>query len=129
MKLQNIQIPDAELLIIEGHGLAIQVDNFTAAVSLAWRYREVAWPHVSDHGTADAGVKNAHVCFTTLILSPLKLNIMGLMMGRHLLSWISAEMIRVIQLCTLIMLLSPLENSVCPYYIILYYIVLYILGY
>lgn len=61
IKLKDIQIPSANIEISAGYGLTVSVNNFIAAIALDWRYRESAWPHISDHGTADAKVENMNV--------------------------------------------------------------------
>jgi hypothetical protein len=36
-----------------------------------WHYRKVHWPHISDHGTADAGISRTTVQFSTFQLTSL----------------------------------------------------------
>jgi len=46
---------------LPGKGIELQILQVSASVTANWNYREHAWPHISDHGSADIAISQVSI--------------------------------------------------------------------
>jgi lipopolysaccharide-binding protein len=61
--IRGIQF-DMDVRIAPNQGITGSVTNLACMVNCLWAYRKDAWPHVSDHGSADVSVSSTSVIVT-----------------------------------------------------------------
>lgn len=61
LKIGNFNVPISDLETVAGHGVIVTVAGVDADITMAWSYKEVAWPHIGDSGTAEIDVKSLKV--------------------------------------------------------------------
>lgn len=65
--ITGLTIPSVSTSIVPGQGLVVSVSGVSCHVNMRWHYRQRAWPHISDGGSADVQISGTSVSVTAVV--------------------------------------------------------------
>jgi lipopolysaccharide-binding protein len=67
IRLNGLAVSGSALQLVPGVGLAVDLSGLSAHVHLDWKYREEAWPHIQDSGSADVSISQSTVAVSMAV--------------------------------------------------------------
>jgi len=64
VSLFEVTIPKSNLTVNQAKGLTISATNATLSIRANWKYKQLGWPHISDSGSCDLGMKQIAIGIT-----------------------------------------------------------------
>jgi lipopolysaccharide-binding protein len=68
--LNNLQFNTPSIVVSGVDQLTINIDSASTNVNLRWHYREKAWPHISDGGSADCAISMSLSVSAGVVIDP-----------------------------------------------------------